>query len=258
MQKTDIEYLTHTWNPFAMRCSKVSDGCKNCWHMRYADRLAHCHTISFEKKLAYAGMQDPILDAEEGAAPLKMKKAARIGVQFMGDIFHNKIKFMDVLSVVNVITACKNHQFFMLTKRVERMVEFFRDYAPPGPYLAPENLWAGISVEDQKSADDRLQHLSEFFTWHKWISVEPLLGPVDLSGIINMVYLDARRMIDWVIVGVETGPGRRQCKFEWVESIVMQCQAYHVPVFFKNAKQDMGWNKGMIMTQEWPKGLKDK
>lgn len=87
MNRTDIEYLTHTWNPIAMRCTPVSEGCANCWHQRMADRLAGNRSFPLDVRRAYAGEGLPVLVKERLVKPLRRKKPSRIGVQFMGDLF---------------------------------------------------------------------------------------------------------------------------------------------------------------------------
>jgi protein gp37 len=241
MKKTDIEYLDYTWNPIAMCCRRVSIGCQNCWHLRYTERLAHCPTISTDKKMAYAGIGNFVLDQKELEAPLRLRKLSKIGVQFMGDIFHRDVTLEWINQVKNICNS--KHQYFWLTKRSHNMYTFFtnRKY---------ENIWLGVSVEDQTAANARLTDLCAIPNFKRWISVEPLLGQTDIT------YWLEKGLIHWVVVGVETGPGARPCKREWIISLIKQCQACYTPVFFKNAKNNTLWIGEEFRIQEYPECLK--
>lgn len=125
MQKTKIEYLTHTWNPITMHCTPVSDGCDNCWHRSMAKRLAGNPVLMDYKRDAYAGKTGPVLYLRELEAPTRLKKPARIGVQFMGDLFHESVPFEHQTRIVSTIAECRQHMFLILTKRPEAMSAFF-------------------------------------------------------------------------------------------------------------------------------------
>lgn len=268
MQKTPIEYLTHTWNPIAMRCTRVSNGCANCWHLRMAHRMASNPSICQRRRDAYAG-GEPWLDPHELSSPLRRKKPVDIGVQFMGDIFHESITSEQIAAAFGVMAATPHHQYYILTKR-ERMVEWFGWIAQCGrmvpfqvgeeipkgasgeaaacamsnttdPELTPiepkafitgvhqpwplPNVTMGVSVEDQPTADERISWLLKTMAAKRFVSVEPLLGPVELFN-----FLDD---IDWVVTGSEAGPGARPCNEDWIRSVRDQCIAANVPFFFK-------------------------
>ena len=125
MQKTPIEYLDMTWNPIAMRCTPWSRGCWNCWHLRMANRHGNNYIFSPSARRAYAG-GDPWLNTDELAAPLRRRKPARIGVQFMGDLFNESISNEWITSVFGVMAASPQHTFFILTKRIERSAEWYQ------------------------------------------------------------------------------------------------------------------------------------
>ena len=125
MQKTNIEYLDHTWNPIAMRCTPVSAGCKNCWHLPFARRFSKNPIVSVAARLAYGG-GDPWLNTRELSAPLRRKKPAVIGVQFMGDLFHENITNEQIAAVYGVMAASPQHTHCVLTKRVERAAEWYQ------------------------------------------------------------------------------------------------------------------------------------
>ena len=133
MQKTPIEYLDQSWNPIAMRCTPVSAGCDHCWHLRMANRLSYNRVVSENCAMAYSGY-DPIIKAKELAAPLRRKKSAVIGVQFMGDLFHESITNEQIAAVYGVMAACPQHTFVILTKRARRMARWFiHDWGNPAP-----------------------------------------------------------------------------------------------------------------------------
>ncbi len=161
MNKTGIEYLTHTWSPLAMRCTPVSPGCANCWHLAIADRLAKNPKMPEESRKAYLGEIPPVLKKKELFAPFKKKEPAIIGVQFMGDLFHNTVTFQQFSHIMFEIEKSTQHIFIILTKRPERMLEFIKlfnsVYAKvPAPL---QNLCLGVSIEDQNNLDYRLSYL---------------------------------------------------------------------------------------------------
>lgn len=199
MQKTPIEYLDMTWNPIAMRCTPVSAGCDNCWHLRMANRLSAVYDGPFgytKKAEAYAG-GSPFFKTDELAAPLRRKKPAVIGVEFMGDLFHESIPYEWIAAVYGVMAACPQHTFVILTKRAERRWEWYRwmdsvdklwtmcteldgvwlpQDKPPWPL---PNVIEGVSVEDQPTADVRVPWLLRTPAAKRVVSYEPALGPVD-------------------------------------------------------------------------------
>lgn len=127
VNKTSISYLDYTWNPLAMLCTPVSDGCTNCWHRAMAKRLAANPKIPAEEREAYAGGA-PVLRERELKAPLRLKKPAVIGVQFTGDLFHRDMNWTDIAYVFDIMMKAPRHTFVVLTKRAERMYNFVRAY----------------------------------------------------------------------------------------------------------------------------------
>ncbi len=279
MQKTKIEYLTHTWNPIAMRCTPVSEGCRNCWHLAMAKRLAGNPKICNEFKNAYAGVIPPVLIHTEVEAPLHLRKPARIGIQFMGDLFHGANKNEWVAKIFDVMEDTSQHTYFLLTKRPENIENFLIYYTP----AAFPNLWLGVSVEDQKTADERIPILLQIPAAHRWVSVEPMLGAVNLRGSSygpdwlegwdveaqccgrphhfengsveccgqpEPVQVQTKKL-DWVVVGGETGLGARPLHPDWVRSLRDQCQAAGVPFFFK------GWGEWVEKGQETPRNAEE-
>lgn len=250
MNKTNIEYLDYTWNPIAMRCSPVSEGCKNCWHLRMCNQMTANLSISKRKRLAYAG-GEPILDEEELFAPSKLKKPARIGVQFMGDLFHENVPDEMIYQIFECIAWSTQHIFIILTKRPDRA----KKYMSGKTYFTGDslpNLWLGVSVENQQTADERIPILLQIPAAKRWVSVEPMLEFVDLERIYYeksktvQAYLRTLSKkavvpfavidypgIDWAIVGCESGPQARPMKWDWAIDLRRQCKNAGVPFFFK-------------------------
>ncbi len=248
MNKTKISYLSHTWNPIAMRCTPISAGCANCWHLAMAKRLAKNLSIHPDYRNAYAGGA-PVLDEKELGAPFHLKKPARIGVQFMGDLFHEDLPNF-VSSIWSTMKRCPHHIFFVLTKRPEGVKEVF-DYTLSDDPLP--NVWLGVSVENQKTADERIPILLQIPAAHHWISIEPMLNEVDLDEYLwkfNKNYQPPRffdegetynvrptlpsEEISWIVLGGETGPHARPLHLAWARSIRDQCRAAAIPFFFKS------------------------
>lgn len=263
MQKTKIEYLTHTWNPIKMQCTPISEGCQNCWSLAINRR--------FKNK-----PEKPELDMKELEAPMRLRKPARIGVQFMGDLFHEDVPFRFIAEIFNRIRRCPQHIFQVLTKRPKRMLEFCEDLN----FVLYPNLWIGVTCENQRCADIKIPILLEIPAAVRFISIEPCLENILISahylpqtkyllsggrpiyGDKVAVYEDGKfvKGIDWVIIGCESGAKRRECKFGWVWSIVEQCKYANVPVFVKQIPIDGKVCKDInkfpkeLQFREYPKG----
>lgn len=227
MQRTKIEYLTHSWSPIKMFCTPVSSGCTNCWAIRRAKMLARNPLISKKRRVAYLEGAAPILDHKELEAPLHLKKPARIGVQFMGDLFHNDVSIIWIEKIFRVMVEAKWHQFFVLTKRPEEAEKI------SGWIKNIPNLWSGVSIEDQPTADERIPILLQIPAAHRWLSVEPMLESIDIRPYVGGTY-PKWEIVDWVVCGGETGPKARPLHSDWVRSLKDQCQAAGVPFFFKS------------------------
>ena len=222
MNKTKINWTDMVWNPVT-GCTKVSAGCKNC----YAETIAN--RFWGDRKFT-----DVMIHPERLDQPLKWKKPKKIFVNSMSDLFHETILGQDIINILSVMEDAKQHTFQVLTKRPARMkaiVDFYHSVIP--------NVWFGVSIEDQKTADDRIPLLCYTPAVIKWLSAEPLLGYIDLQlrG-RNYGISSKHEYIDWVVVGCESGPKRRECKIEWVESIVEQCKYENVPVWVKQLEVD--------------------
>jgi protein gp37 len=216
-QRSEIEWTESTWNPVT-GCNKISAGCKNCYAERMANRLK---AIGYQ---SYANGFQLTLQEHALPLPLKWKKPRSIFVNSMSDLFHKDVPSSFIQEVFKVMVASPQHRFQVLTKRSNRLLQF----APKLPWS--DNIWAGVTVERADYAF-RAGHLRETGAMVKFLSIEPLLGPIpnlDLSG------------IDWVIVGGESGPSARPMQAEWAREIRDQCVRADVPFFFK---QWGGWSK---------------
>lgn len=215
---TTIQWTDETWNPVT-GCAKVSAGCKHC----YAEVIAK----RFWKDRKFTDVR---CHPERLDQPLRWKKPRRIFVNSMSDLFHEDVPFEFIDSVVGRMLTARQHIYQILTKRPERMNEYFANYARveiPFAEFAP-NVWLGVSVENQETAAERTPILIQTPAAVRFLSVEPLLGPVNLNSLAPIM-----PPIHWVIVGGESGPGARPCNIEWIRDIVRQCRAAAVPVFVK-------------------------
>jgi protein gp37 len=205
-----IEWTDATWNPVT-GCTKISPGCKHCYAERMANRLKLMGQANYRKGFEVT-LQPQMLEL-----PLRWKAPKRIFVNSMSDLFHVDVPLSYIKDVFDVMCRAPWHQFQVLTKRAERIEEL-----SPKLVWAP-NIWMGVSIENEKYAY-RIAHLRKTGAHVKFLSIEPLIGPV------GKLYL---RGIDWVIVGGESGPGARPMEPEWVTDIRDQCLKAGVAFFFK-------------------------
>lgn len=212
MNNSKIEWTDKTWNPIT-GCNKVSQGCKNC----YAE-------IMYERFNGKGTFTNVTFHKNRINAPYKWKRPAKIFVNSMSDLFHESLSFEQIREVLTVIYDNKRHTFQVLTKRPDRMFEFFKWLNNPNLSVNFSNLWIGISVEDQHSADERIPLLKSIPAAVRFLSMEPLIGPVNNLPLMG---------IDWVIVGGETGPKARPMHPHWVNTIHNHCKRMGVPFFFK-------------------------
>lgn len=257
--KTKIEWATHTWNPVT-GCTPISEGCEHCYAARMVKRLAG--RCGYPK-------DDPFrpgtFHADKLNDPLKIKKPSLFFVCSMGDLFHEAVKDELIDMAFAVMATAKHHTFILLTKRPQRMLNYCTGGWQPRliPHLrmlekTPEdegvslhtrnmalpNVWLGVTAENQARADERIPILLSIPAAVRFVSVEPMLGPVDLNragaiwadmnGSIRPEYQQPCRTIDWVICGGETGPGARPMHPDWARSLRDQCKSASVPFFFKS------------------------
>ena len=205
-----IEWTETTWNPVT-GCTKISYGCKHCYAERMSKRL---QAMGMEK---YRRGFEVVVHESVLQEPLKWKNPSLVFVNSMSDLFHKAVPIDFVQSVFEVMNEASQHTFQVLTKRPGRVkqIDARLDWAP--------NIWLGTSIESERW-QDRLDRLKSTGARTKFLSLEPLLGPLpdlDLTG------------IDWVIVGGESGPGARPMDVEWVREIRDNCVDSNVPFFFK-------------------------
>jgi len=200
--------------------------------------------------------------------PLHWKKARRIFVCSMGDLFHESVPFEWIDKVFAVMALCPQHTFQVLTKRPARMAEYIDsldqdcqyrgkildfDAIQVGSRWPLENLWLGVTAENQEMADKRIPILLQIPAAKRFVSVEPMLGPVDLEALAFITPLK-HKLLDWVIIGAESGPNRRKCECEWVDGLKIQCQQAGVPVFVKQIHYPL--SKELIKAPAgWPREM---
>jgi protein gp37 len=240
--KSSIEWTDATWNPVT-GCSKVSAGCKHCYAEREWARLS-----ANPKAPRYFGRQftDVQCHMDVLTTPLRWKKPRRIFVNSMSDLFHPDVPTAFIDDVFGVMAGCPQHTFQVLTKRPYRMLGYLGDFhaemvtrefvkhwpqAETMTWPLP-NVWLGVSVEDQASADERIPLLRQTPAAVRWVSAEPLLGPVSFAS-VPRGGTGAEGNIDWVVAGGESGPHARPMHPDWARGLRDQCEAAGVPFLFK-------------------------
>jgi protein gp37 len=252
---TAIEWTDATWNP-TTGCDRVSPGCDHCYALGMAKRLKAMGQPKYQAdgdpRTSGPGfgltMHPDVLDL-----PLRWRKPRRVFVNSMSDLFHPKVDDIFIAQVWAVMSLTPQHTYQILTKRPKRMrsllnshlfpwvvgrkrIGFGANDYTPAPHPLP-NVWLGVSVEDQRRADERIPALLDTPAAVRFLSCEPLLGPVDLE--VAAVCGDRRctcpplHGLGWVIVGGESGPGARPMHPAWARTIRDQCQTAGVPFFFK-------------------------
>ncbi|HUB88615.1 MAG TPA: phage Gp37/Gp68 family protein [Dyella sp.] len=294
--RSKIEWTDATWNPLR-GCSRVSEGCRHCYAEKVAMRfsgpgkayegLIHRSTGAWSGKVR--------LMPEKLREPWDWVKSKRIFVNSMSDLFHESVPFEFIAAVLWIMSVTTRHTYQVLTKRPARMLEFFQwvkdydegffeddrisdvgreqpgvvdlewepsngrrgGYDNCGPAFPYENVWLGVSVEDQKAVDERIPLLLQCPAAVRWLSCEPLLGPIDLTRVQAIPHnapwnalspngcsqhapgyclggCEWRWLpIDWVVAGGESGPGARPMHPDWARSLRDQCASAGVPFFFK-------------------------
>lgn len=281
-QASSIEWTDATWNP-VRGCHKISPGCKHCYAETFAERWRGIKGHPYEHGF------DPRTAPEQLDAPLHWRKPRRVFVNSMSDLFLDEFDDEYIAAVFGVMAACPQHTFQVLTKRAERMRAWFewversarnangvRGMSIPAFCIAHaqqrsehrslrtnlnalfgaawplQNVWLGVSVESQRYAGERMPHLLATPAAVRFLSCEPLLGPVDLSqwvfdrnaamraamrgpAAMNAEQADAviAHPVQWVIAGAESGNGARRMNEDWVRSIRDQCTAAGVSFFYK-------------------------
>lgn len=210
MKTTKIEWTDKTWNPIT-GCTKKSAGCAHCYAEVMARRLKAMHLDKYKNGFELT------LHNNELEHPLTWKGTHNIFVCSMSDIFHENVPFEFVDKIIDIVNKTPQHRYQILTKRAERMAEYFKDKT------IPKNIWLGVTVEC-KSVKSRIDQLRDLNASVKFLSCEPLLEDLE-----NLNFSG----INWVIVGGESGPKARPMKEEWVLNIKEQAEKQNAAFFFK-------------------------
>lgn len=312
---SDIEWTEKTWNP-VNGCSRVSPGCDNCYAMRFEHRFSgpgqrsEGLTVLRPKSAKRPGVDwSGVVRLNQARldVPMRRKKPTTWFVNSTSDLFHDALTNEEIAAVFGVMAACPQHTFQVLTKRAERMREWFewitrfaaehdstevglcatyasqqlgRSYTTFMPHLVAEwptwplpNVWNGVSAENQELADERFLHLLATPAAVRFVSAEPLLGPIDFTrvkysrhygtGLVNSLTGEKRGHVpnsplgttgslDWVILGSESGYRSRPMQTEWARSIVDQCVDAGVAVFTKQIATEHDRKGGK--REHWPAG----
>jgi len=224
---TGIAWTSATWNPL-QGCARVSPGCDRCYAAkliatRMADMYPGLASIKTGKDgtKSYFFLNKIILLPEDLGQPLQDRSPKRYFVNSMSDLFHQKVPDDFIAAVFEVMKKAHWHQFQVLTKRPERMAAFTSEYFKKEE--PPANVWLGTSTENQAAFDERIPWLRKTIAAVRWLSCEPLLGPI---------VFDSPRQIDWVVVGGESDSHRKMEK-AWATSLRDQCRKAKIPFFFK-------------------------
>jgi len=232
-KQSQIDWCDTTWEVTA-GCTKISEGCNNCYACRMvATRLKHCADTEGLAEHTETGCDwtgEVRLLWHKLDEPMHWRKPYRIFVNSRSDLFQERVPEEFVNKVLLRISLTPRHTYIVLTKRPERAAEVLsrlalRHTRRDGTGWPLPNLWPGVSVENQQRADERLPALQETPAAARIVSVEPMLGPVDLRP-----WLPG---IDWVICGGESGPHARPIHPDWVRDLRDQCVEAQVPFWFK-------------------------
>jgi len=210
-KSTTNSWSEKSWNPVT-GCTKISKGCRRCYAKRIAEDLQAKGNYKYRNGFNVTLHPDSLLD------PLTIKKPHRIFVCSMSDLFHKDVPDQFIINVFDVMRRACHHTFLILTKRSTRL----RLMDQAGLLKWQYNIWAGVSVENDK-VYQRIDDLLATKAKVKWLSIEPLLGEVDISN----------RKVDWVVTGGESGKGSTRVDPDWVRKLRDQCLASNTPFLFK-------------------------
>jgi protein gp37 len=266
---TKIPYVEETLNPFC-GCTKVSQGCLNCYAERMARRLKAMGQKKYQTVVDDSGHWTGTIafEADIMEKALKWKKPKIIFLGSMGDFFHESMPALYWKCMFEIIAKCPQHIFLLLTKRPEIALQASVNVHLTEYFDLP-NVWIGVTAENQEQANKRIPILLQIPAAKRFVSIEPMLEPINLtldidplkwngynklhslSGMLKNSVRDSYQSttlnkLDWVICGCESGPrkNRREMNIEWVRDIKNQCVASGVPFFFK--QQYIG-NKKILM-----------
>lgn len=221
MADTKIEWASHVWNP-TTGCDRISAGCDHCYALTTAKRLKGMGAAKYQAD-GDARTSGPgfalTLHPDTLTDPFTWAKPRTVFVNSMSDLFHARVPLQFVQRVSEVIQATPQHTYQVLTKRAARLPKI------AGKLPWPPNLWMGVSVENQEEADRRVPALLATPARVRFLSCEPLLGPVQASAWLPDLH--------WLITGGESGPGARPLDPAWVRDLIDQCRAAATAVFVK-------------------------
>ncbi len=275
---THISWTDETWNPVT-GCSRVSEGCRNCYAAKLAPRLAGMGQKGYTK-LPWTAKNAPenvFLHEDRLEKPLRWKKPRRVFVNSMSDLFHEQVPDKFIRRVWRVMLDTPRHTYQILTKRPERMANWVEEnvYGPAeyGDWTLTgigggivRNIWLGTSVEDQRAADKRIPHLLVTPAAIRFLSCEPLIGPVDLKKFypsvgspnfstvaLSSTLVGSRKvhLVDWVIAGGESGPKHRPMHPDWVRRLRDQCRNSDAAFFFKQWGGARSEGEALLDGREW-------
>lgn len=279
--KSPIQWTQTTWNP-VVGCKRVSAGCDHCYafalhdkrHVAWKRGTFPTAPAQYHKPFSQVQLMPERLDD-----PLHWRKPRMVFVNSMSDLFHEDVPGSFINDVWMTMRNAKRHTYQILTKRPERLLEWTRTKANatgwPIGEIWPRNVWLGVSVENQQAADERIPILLEAPAPVRFLSCEPLLGPVSLYpyltaqpgslgvelrgvGLSGSVYVPG---IHWVIVGGESGPHARVMALPWAYMLQQQCDVAGVPLFVKQlgtvwAKEHHAKDHHGGDMEEWPEHLR--
>lgn len=233
MAFTKIEWANRVWNPIT-GCTPISEGCENCYAKRMANRLKGRYGYPEDNPFKVTVHEDKL------GEPLRWKKPSRVFVGSMSDLFHEDVEDGIRCTLFDIMATAEQHTFIILTKRVDKMKEFF-DRSIHG--VLP-NVWLGVSVENQQRADERIPILLQIPAAIRFISVEPILEQVDISYFLPktpykdcpvelLPYYNSHLSLKWIIGGGETGIKARPAQQEWILNLYEQAKLANIPFFFK-------------------------
>jgi len=211
-----IEWTEATWNP-TTGCTKISQGCKNCYAATLSKRLKAMGIKKYKNNFRFTQHDGEV------ELPMKWRKPRKIFVNSMSDLFHEEAEMEFVARCFDTMTRANWHVYQVLTKRPAKMAAFSRMFSSYFGFQIPNNIWMGTSVEDNQTTW-RIRELRKVKCYTRFVSFEPLLeeiGRVNLSG------------IDWAIIGGESGHRHRPVEGGWIRDLIEQCREQDVRVFFK-------------------------
>lgn len=213
---SEIEWTEATWNP-TTGCTKISSGCKNCYAATLSKRLKAMGVRKYINNFRFTEHSDDL------NLPFSWKKPKKIFVNSMSDLFHEQSRMEFIASCFDIMVKADWHQYQVLTKRSQTMLEFSKLFEKYFGHNIPNHIWMGVSVENEDYIS-RIDDLRKTKCNTRFISFEPLLGPIIKIDLTN---------IDWAIIGGESGFGFRPVQKEWVETLIKECKKQNVAVFFK-------------------------